>query len=101
MVVWMEISCISLFLDHLNLQQLKGQKGKKAILDSKNGTLQHNAAFALYGLADNEDNVADLIKVGGVQKLLDGGNVGYFYAGNSGMCSEDFEELVGRVFTNC
>ncbi|KAG5587137.1 hypothetical protein H5410_047571 [Solanum commersonii] len=42
------------------------------LLDSKNGSLQHNAAFALYGLADNEDNVADLIKVGGVQKLQDG-----------------------------
>lgn len=24
------------------------------LLDSKNGTLQHNGAFALYGLADNE-----------------------------------------------
>lgn len=24
------------------------------LLDSKNGSLQHNAAFALYGLADNE-----------------------------------------------
>lgn len=68
------------------------------LIDSKNGSLQHNAAFALYGLADNEvqlgcsvivicsklsnlealmklllqDNVADLIKVGGVQKLQDG-----------------------------
>ncbi|KAL7177945.1 hypothetical protein ACSBR2_031164 [Camellia fascicularis] len=42
------------------------------LLDSKNGSLQHNAAFALYGLADNEDNVANFIKVGGVQKLQDG-----------------------------
>ncbi|KDO74701.1 hypothetical protein CISIN_1g0049921mg, partial [Citrus sinensis] len=42
------------------------------LLDSKNGSLQHNAAFALYGLADNEDNVADFIRVGGVQKLQDG-----------------------------
>ncbi|KAK6937532.1 Armadillo [Dillenia turbinata] len=62
------------------------------LLDSRNGSLQHNAAFALYGLADNEaiscsvsfhasrthvtlifqDNISDLIKVGGVQKLLDG-----------------------------
>ncbi|KAJ0052273.1 hypothetical protein Pint_03329 [Pistacia integerrima] len=42
------------------------------LLDSKNGSLQHNAAFALYGLADNEDNVADLIKFGVVQKLQDG-----------------------------
>ena len=24
------------------------------LLDSRNGPLQHNAAFALYGLADNE-----------------------------------------------
>lgn len=24
------------------------------LLESKNGSLQHNAAFALYGLADNE-----------------------------------------------
>lgn len=24
------------------------------LLDAKNGSLQHNAAFALYGLADNE-----------------------------------------------
>ncbi|XP_043806996.1 ARM REPEAT PROTEIN INTERACTING WITH ABF2 isoform X6 [Manihot esculenta] len=42
------------------------------LLDSKNGSLQHNAAFALYGLADNEDNVSDFIRVGGVQKLQDG-----------------------------
>ncbi|KAB5537803.1 hypothetical protein DKX38_015336 [Salix brachista] len=42
------------------------------LLDSKNGSLQHNAAFSLYGLADNEDNVSDFISVGGVQKLQDG-----------------------------
>ncbi|RVX20942.1 ARM repeat protein interacting with ABF2 [Vitis vinifera] len=42
------------------------------LLDSRNGSLQHNAAFALYGLADNEDNVADLVRVGGVQKLQEG-----------------------------
>jgi hypothetical protein len=42
------------------------------LLDSKNGSLQHNAAFALYGVADNEDYVSDFIKVGGVQKLQDG-----------------------------
>nr|GEZ22434.1 hypothetical protein [Tanacetum cinerariifolium] len=42
------------------------------LLDSRNGTLQHNGAFTLYGLADNEDNVADLISLGGVQKLMDG-----------------------------
>ncbi|KAK4720281.1 hypothetical protein R3W88_018619 [Solanum pinnatisectum] len=44
----------------------------RLLLDSKNGSLQQNAAFALYGLADNEDNVTDLVKVGGVQKLQDG-----------------------------
>ncbi|CAL9176325.1 unnamed protein product [Musa hybrid cultivar] len=32
------------------------------LLDSKNGCLQHNAAFALYGIAENEDNVSDFIK---------------------------------------
>ena len=42
------------------------------LLDSKNGSLQHNAAFALYGVADNEDYVSDFVKVGGVQKLQDG-----------------------------
>ncbi|XP_065034865.1 ARMADILLO BTB ARABIDOPSIS PROTEIN 1-like isoform X1 [Musa acuminata AAA Group] len=42
------------------------------LLDSKNGCLQHNAAFALYGIAENEDNVSDFIKVGGFQKLQDG-----------------------------
>ncbi|MBA0804273.1 hypothetical protein Gohar_003867 [Gossypium harknessii] len=43
-----------------------------SLLDSKGGPLQHNSAFALYGLAENEDNVVDLIKTGGVQKLLEG-----------------------------
>ncbi|CAL9176403.1 unnamed protein product [Musa hybrid cultivar] len=42
------------------------------LLDSKNRCLQHNAAFALYGIAENEDNVSDFIKAGGVQKLQDG-----------------------------
>ncbi|KAG5080494.1 hypothetical protein JHK86_004559 [Glycine max] len=42
------------------------------LLDSKNGPLQHNAAFALYGLADNEDNASDFIRVGGIQRLQDG-----------------------------
>ncbi|GAB2220230.1 hypothetical protein Drorol1_Dr00007873 [Drosera rotundifolia] len=42
------------------------------LLDSKNGSLQHNAAFALYGLTDNEDNAADFIRLGGVQKLQEG-----------------------------
>ncbi|GJX61839.1 PAT1 homolog 1-like protein [Tanacetum coccineum] len=40
------------------------------LLDSNNGALQHNGAFTLYGLADNEDNIADLISLGGVQKLM-------------------------------
>ena len=42
------------------------------LLDSKNGSLQHNAAFALYGLAENEDNVPDFIRVVGIRKLQDG-----------------------------
>jgi hypothetical protein len=33
--------------------------------------LQHNAAFALYGLSDNEDNVADIVREGGLQRLLE------------------------------
>ncbi|KAH8972957.1 hypothetical protein BDL97_01G019200 [Sphagnum fallax] len=37
-----------------------------------NGSLQHNAAFALYGLADNEDNVSDIVREGGVQRLFKG-----------------------------
>ncbi|KAI3979726.1 hypothetical protein MKX01_013821 [Papaver californicum] len=36
------------------------------LLDSKNGPLQHNAAFALL------DNVSDFVKLGAVQKLQDG-----------------------------
>lgn len=31
---------------------------------------QHNAAFALYGLADNEDNVPDIIREGALQRLM-------------------------------
>jgi len=38
---------------------------------SRNGNLQHNAAFALYGLADNEDNIAAIVRQGGVQCLQD------------------------------
>jgi hypothetical protein len=34
------------------------------LLESRNGNLQHNAAFALYGLADNEDNIADIVRDG-------------------------------------
>ena len=36
---------------------------------SQNANLQHNAAFALYGLADNEDNIAAIVREGGVQTL--------------------------------
>ncbi|KAK7285352.1 hypothetical protein RJT34_20121 [Clitoria ternatea] len=43
-----------------------------SLLDLQNASVQHNAAFALYNLADNEDNVADIIKAGGFQKLQHG-----------------------------
>ncbi len=36
---------------------------------SQSANLQHNAAFALYGLADNEDNIAAIVREGGVQTL--------------------------------
>lgn len=36
---------------------------------SQSANLQHNAAFALYGLADNEDNIASIVREGGVQTL--------------------------------
>ena len=39
------------------------------LLDSKNGSLQHNAAFALYGLADNE--VCYHVMVVNLAKCLD------------------------------
>ena len=41
------------------------------LMASRNGNLQHNAAFALYGLADNEDNIAAIVRQGGVQCLQD------------------------------
>ena len=41
------------------------------LMASKNGNLQHNAAFALYGLADNEDNIAAIVREGGVACLQD------------------------------
>ncbi|KAL0736001.1 hypothetical protein Bca4012_012211 [Brassica carinata] len=41
------------------------------LLDVHTGSVQHNAAFALYGLADNEENLADFIKAGGIQRLQD------------------------------
>ena len=40
------------------------------LLDCDKGNLQHNAAFALYGLADNEDNVPDIVREGTVQRLM-------------------------------
>ena len=48
-----------------------GLKPLLALLASRNGNLQHNAAFALYGLADSDDNVAPLVREGAVQALLD------------------------------
>ncbi len=39
------------------------------LMASNNASLQHNAAFALYGLADNEDNIAAIVREGGVQAL--------------------------------
>lgn len=32
-------------------------------------TLQHNAAFALYGLSDNEDNLLEFVREGAVQRI--------------------------------
>ena len=40
-----------------------------ALLKSPSGNLQHNAAFALYGLADNDDNIPDIVREGGVTQL--------------------------------
>ena len=40
------------------------------LINSNDGNLQHNAAFALYGLADNPDNVPAFIREGAVQTLL-------------------------------
>ncbi|KAK4257761.1 hypothetical protein QN277_007306 [Acacia crassicarpa] len=42
------------------------------LLYSKDGTLQYNVACFLYYLADNEDNIVNIVKLGGVQKLQDG-----------------------------
>jgi len=39
------------------------------LMVSNHASLQHNAAFALYGLADNEDNIAAIVREGGVQAL--------------------------------
>ena len=40
------------------------------LIISNDSNLQHNAAFALYGLADNPDNVAAFVREGAVQTLL-------------------------------
>ncbi|KAI9117302.1 hypothetical protein K1719_011468 [Acacia pycnantha] len=42
------------------------------LLSSKDTNLQRHATYSVYCLADNEDNVADIVKFGGVQKLLYG-----------------------------
>ena len=39
------------------------------LLESKQGNLQHNAAFALYGLADNKDNIPEIVRQNGVSRL--------------------------------
>jgi hypothetical protein len=51
------------------------QGGLKPLLENLNSrcnNIQHNAAFALYGLADNEDNISQIVKEGVVQRLLSG-----------------------------
>jgi hypothetical protein len=40
------------------------------LLESPHHNLQHNAAFALYGLSDSEDNVSEILKEGGLQRLM-------------------------------
>jgi hypothetical protein len=52
------------------IAELGGLKPLLDLLDSKNGSLQHHAAFALYGLADCEDNVEWIIKERGIQRLM-------------------------------
>lgn len=52
-------------------QQAGGLPPLLELMASRNGNLQHNAAFALYGLADNEDNIAGIVREGGVQCLQD------------------------------
>jgi hypothetical protein len=41
------------------------------LLESKISNLQHNAAFALYGLSDNEDNLVCFVREGAVQRIMD------------------------------
>lgn len=40
------------------------------LIVSNESNLQHNAAFALYGLADNADNIPAFVREGAVQILL-------------------------------
>ena len=53
-----------------------GLKPLLEILDSKNGSLQHNAAFALYGLADNEVTTRDRDRDRGGDMERSGGESG-------------------------
>ena len=61
--------------EHARLPPARAQAGGLPplleLMASRNGNLQHNAAFALYGLADNEDNIAAIVRDGGVQCLQD------------------------------
>ena len=49
--------------------QAGGLEPLLTLMASRNGNLQHNAAFALYGLADSDDNIAAIVRHGGVQAL--------------------------------
>lgn len=51
--------------------QCGGLRPLLELLESPHYNLQHNAAFALYGLSDNEDNVGDIVREGGMQRLLE------------------------------
>ncbi|KAK2395309.1 ARM REPEAT PROTEIN INTERACTING WITH ABF2 [Trifolium repens] len=55
--------------NHAGIAHTSGLMPLLKLLDSKNRSLQHNAAFALYGLAENEDNLPDFIRVGGIKRL--------------------------------
>lgn len=57
------------------------------LLESKQINLQHNAAFALYGLSDNEDNIPCIVQAGGLQRLYD--------------CSERLQVQASKVRTTC
>jgi hypothetical protein len=58
-------------LPALLLLQSGGLQQLLDLLESKQINLQHNAAFALYGLSDNEDNIPCIIQAGGLQRLYD------------------------------